>query len=59
MTFTPLSAVTVTPWAQLSARTRSDFLLGVNFQILASEQFPMIASEDAPLRILESGFSTP
>lgn len=59
MTFSAVTRTDRVAWAQLSHRTRPDYLLGVNFQIMASEQFPMIAVEDRPLIILESGYSTP
>lgn len=52
------SANTLTAWAQLSRMTRPDYRIGVDFQIEANEQHPMLAVEDRPLIIMESGYSS-
>lgn len=53
------SVATVPGWYQLSAVTDTDatYPIGVDFQLKASEQFPMKVSTSRPLKIVESAYS--
>jgi len=46
-------------WAQLSNYTLADPLGDYDFQLVASEQYPLLAVEDRPLIITETGFTAP
>jgi hypothetical protein len=59
MAWSNVTAGQVESWAQLSAvsDTDTDYGRGVDFQLKASEQYPVKVNVNHPLKIVESAYS--